>query len=277
MKLLLTATAVLFALGATAQQQVKIIDPSLMRLDPELHKNKAATAGMQAAGITVDQQELVLNYSDPKYWPVGLASDSARKANAPYFQNYVTFPVCTYRDDTTLMNVVMVPAKENIHMPEDMRPIADLYFVVPASATKEVQPPAPRPAISKGPRWKDLADARILSPGDLYATYDLAADKEGLAKLADRGMSQPEIDAVIFRSHERNWPEGIDGFQERQDLLPQFKKYKAFVGAKWGDKVLLVIPAEKNRKMPILLRPYVDIYFIYNASAVEVKEKKRKR
>ena len=275
MKLLFTATAALLFLNVLGQQQVKIIDPGQILLDPELHKSKAAIAGMQAAGITSEQEDLVLNYSDPKYWPVGLASDSARIANAPYFQNYMTFPLCSYMDDSTRMNVVMVPAKENIHMPEDMRPIADLYFVVPASATEEVKPPMPRPVISKGPRWKNLPEAKIISPGDLYATYDMATDAEGIEALNKRGMSQPEIDAVIFRSQERNWPEGIDQFDERFPKLDQFKKYKAYVGAKWGGKVLLIIPTEKNKKMPILLRPYVDIYFVYDEKAVEVKKSKK--
>ena len=97
-----------------------------------------------------------------------------------------------------------------------------------------------------------------------------------LKALTDRGLSQAEIDAVVFRSTDRNWPDGIDSFEERQKLLPKFKKYKAFVGAKWEDKVLLIIPVEKNKKQPILMRPFVDLYFVYNASAVEVKAKKKK-
>jgi hypothetical protein len=92
--------------------------------------------------------------------------------------------------------------------------------------------------------------------------------------LRKRGMSQAEIDAVVFRNHERNWPDGIDSFEERYPRLTDFKKYKCFQGAKWDDKILLIVPVEKNKKMPALMRPYVDLYFIYATSAVEVKEKK---
>jgi hypothetical protein len=173
------------------------------------------------------------------------------------------------------MAVIMVPAKDNVHMPEDLRSTADLYLVIPADATADVLPAAPKPAISKGPRWKNLPEAKILHVADLYATPDLGNDKEALEALNKRGMNQAEIDAVLFRSHERNWPEGIDGFQERQQQLDRFKKYTCYVGARWGDKVLLIIPVEKNRKMPRLMRPYVDIYFVYKAGAVEVKKGKR--
>ena len=37
--------------------------------------------------------------------------------------------------------------------------------------------------------------------------------------------------------------------------------------------MLLIVPVEKNKKMPALMRPYVDLYFIYSASAVVIKEK----
>lgn len=275
MKLPVIAGAFALALPSLAQQQVKIADAGALVLDPDLHKSKAALAGMQAAGITSEQEDLVLNYSDPRLWPAGIATDSARKANAAYFQNYAAFPLCTYQEDSTQMSVLMIPAKENIHMPEDMRPVADLYLVLPTRATRDVASTKPRPAISKGPRWKNLPEARILSPGDLYATFDMANDQEALDALNKRGMSQPEIDAVIFRCHERNWPEGIDQFDERYPRLNEFKKYKAFVGAKWADKVLLIVPVEKNKKMPKLLRPYVDIYFVYSAQAVEIKKSRK--
>ena len=91
--------------------------------------------------------------------------------------------------------------------------------------------------------------------------------------MRSRGLSRSEIDAVVFRSIDRNWPDGIDTFEERQKFVSHFVKYKAYFAARWDDKVLLIIPVEKNRKQPVLMRPYVDLYFVYNASAVEVKKK----
>lgn len=275
MKFLLTVPALVLCLVSTAQDQLRIMDASRLVLEPDLAKNKVAIAGLQAQGITSEQEDLVLAYSDPKYWPPGLRSDSSRAANAAYVVNYTAFMVGNYVEDSTKMAVLMVPAKDNMHMPEDLRPVADIYVLVPMDATASVLPAATKPAISKGPRWKNLPTAKILQVAELYATPDLGSDQEAIDALTRRGMNQAEIDAVIFRSHERNWPEGIDQFEERQALLPQFKKFKAYVGAQWGDKVLLIIPVEKNKQMPKLMRPYVDIYFVYKKEAVEMKQSKR--
>jgi hypothetical protein len=93
--------------------------------------------------------------------------------------------------------------------------------------------------------------------------------------LEAQGLSRPEIEAVIFRSHERNWPDGIDSFDERYPRLTEMKKYKARLLARCGDKVILVVPAELNRKAPSGLRPFMDIYLVYSTSAVQVRSKRK--
>lgn len=273
MRILLPVLTVLIATASLAQPHVKIIDPAVLDAAPDVRKAKGAQAGLQASGITREQEELVLKYGDRAYWPIGIRNDSARAANAPYVRNYACFRVCTYLQDSTPMAVLMVPARENIHMPEEMRPLADFYLVAPERALTAANTGKPRPEISRGPRWKDRPQARILKPDDLYATYDLAHDSTGLAALRQRGMGQPEIDAVVFRSHERNWPDGIDDFENRYPRIQDFRKYKAYLGAAWGDKVLLIVPVEKNRGLPVAMRPFVDLYFVYAASAVQVKKK----
>ena len=79
---------------------------------------------------------------------------------------------------------------------------------------------------------------------------------------------------MVFRSHERNWPVGIDSFEKRYPKLKDFKKLKAYRLAKWEDKVLLAIPSEANRKVPEGIRPLIDVYMVFLADAVQVKEKK---
>ena len=122
--------------------------------------------------------------------------------------------------------------------------------------------------------WMPFTANRNFKPDQLYAAYDLALDTVGRRALYKAGMSRPEIDAVIFRSTERNWPDGIDSFEKRYPMLEKFKKYHAYLGARWDDKVLLIVPVEKNRRMPVLMRPFVDLYFIYTATGVEVRGKK---
>jgi hypothetical protein len=273
MRILLLASILLSCSGARAQQQVKIIDPAFLDEGFNLHKSKAGEASIKASSLTTEQQELVLKYCDEAYWPAGIRNESARKANAPYLQNYAAYRISAF-EDSMKRSVVMIPAQGNIHMPEDMRPLADFYLVMPDKALQEVVAAKPRPSISRGPSWKNNRTVKIIKADDLYATYDLGSDTAGLQALAKRGMSQPEIDAVVFRSHERNWPDGIDSFDERYPRIADFAKYKCYLGAKWDDKVLLIVPVEKNKKMPALMRPYVDLYFIYAASAVEIAEKK---
>jgi len=260
-----------------AQQQVKISDARILDNPEQVRKSRGAEAALQAVGVTAEQMAQVLTYGDTDHWPEGIKVDSLRLRNQPYIQNYACFRVASYPEDSVLKTIIMVPARENIHMPEAMRPLSDFYLLVPNTSISDVNTGKLRPEISRGPKWKNLAPAKILRPEDLYATYDIGRDSVALKALSDRGLSQAEIDAVIFRSTDRNWPDGIDSFEERQKLLPKFTKYKAFLGAKWDDKVLLIIPVEKNKKQPILMRPFVDLYFVYNASAVEVKAKKKKK
>ena len=260
-----------------AQQQVKISDARILDNPEQVRKSRGAEAALQAVGVTAEQMAQVLTYGDTDHWPEGIKVDSMRLRNQPYIQNYACFRVASYPEDSVLKTIIMVPARENIHMPEAMRPLSDFYLLVPNTSIADVNTGKLRPEISRGPKWKNLAPAKILRPEDLYATYDIGRDSVALKALSDRGLSQAEIDAVIFRSTDRNWPDGIDSFEERQKLLPKFSKYKAFLGAKWDDKGLLIVPVEKNKKQPILMRPFVDLYFVYNASAVEVKAKKKKK
>lgn len=267
--------ALLVTVLCTAQAPIKIIDPKAVDPTSDLRRDKQAMAGLEAAGITSEEQDLVADQSIASIWPKGLLNDSARAANAPYIQNYSGFRLGNFLRDTVRYAVVMIPAASNIHMPEAMRPIADLFLALPEKAIANVNSGIVRPRISRGPRWKGLREAKILKPDELFATYELAADSAAKAAML-RTMSEAEYGQVVFRSNETNWPDGMDTFDERFPRIQEFKKYKAFASAKWDDKILLIVPAEKNKKMSALLRPYVDLYLIYSKSAIDVKEKKKK-
>ncbi len=275
MRAYLLLLPLLCTLPSAAQRQVKITGPLSLETAPDVRKAKNAEAGLAAAGVVPDQLELVNRYGDRSYWPMGIQDDSARVANIPYIQNYTAFRVCNYLVDSMPMSIIMVPARDNIHMPEEMRPLVDLYMALPDVALTEVDNGRTRPLISRGPRWKDLPNAQITKPDDLYATYALTADSTALKTLERAGMSKAEIDAVVFRSIETNWPVGINTFDRRYPHLEKFKKYKMYLAAEWGDKVLLIAPWEKNKGMPTVMRPAMDLYFVYNKAAVTVKGKRK--
>lgn len=259
---------------ATAQDAVRITDIAQLVRKPDLSQDQAVRSGMQAAGVAEERAQKALSLGKAINLPAGLSTDSALAANAAAVRNYSAHKVCSYADEAGAKVLVQVPASENYHMPEDLRSREDMFLVLPESALETALTDAQRPKPSKGPDWKRMKEARITTPDGVYATYDLGADSAIVKELIERGLSQPEIDAVVFRSHERNWPEGIDSFERRYPKAKDLKKYKAFQAAAWDDKVLLVVPVELNKRMPLTMRPHLDIYMVYAKSAVEVKTKK---
>jgi len=254
-----------------AQAPVRITDPSALVTDLVLGEDKAAMAALQAAGLADGMIAAALTTTVPTAWPVGLATDSARTANSGAIVNYSAHRVCDLVPGEEGTVLVSITASGNIHMPEDLRPHEDLYLAVRATGLSEPPPVVVRRHTSKGPNWKRHPKARILKPDNVYATYDLASDPAAIAALEKRGMSPAEIEAVVFRSHERNWPEGINNFTSRYPRLKDFKRYKAYQAARWDGKALLIIPSEVNQKVPAALRPFLDVYMVYTADAVQVK------
>jgi len=260
--------------AVVAQDAVWITDIAQLVRKPDLAQDAALRSGMQAAGLDEARMQQAMDLGKNANLPLGLSTDSALAANSSAVRNYSAHKVCTYADGANIQVLVKVPVSENYHMPEDLRAREDIYLVLPEVALETAITDAQRPKPSKGPDYKRMREARITTPDGVYASYDLEGDTTVLANLASHGLSQPEIDAMIFRCHERNWPAGIDSFERRYPKLKDFRKYKAFEAAHWDDKVLLVIPFELNKRLPIALRPHMDIYMVYAKSAVEVKRKK---
>ncbi len=273
MKTLITLSLFSFVLSTHAQTAIRLTDPARILSAPNLG-NDAAKAGMQAAGLSLEVVDDAALRCAPSRWPAGIRTDSARTANRAALRNYTAYLLCEYATDQGALTVVRVPASANYHMPDDLRSTEDFILVVEPGGTELIEATASRTPASKGPSWKNMRPARIVKPDDVFATYQLGEDAEALAALEKAGMSKSEIEAVIFRSQERNWPDGIDSFNERYPRLDAFKKYKAFEAIHWADKVLLVIPVEPNKKAATGLRPYLDIYMVFASSAVEVKEKR---
>lgn len=268
-------TSLTFGPICMGQDMMSIVDPSAIVPHAELAKDPLAKAGLQAAGLDEAAMGEVLTLSDERHWPDGLRTDSARAVNANAIRNYAVRRVCEYATDEGPLTIVAVRALENLHMPEELRSRNDLYLVMRNGGLQALEKDSQRPAPSRGPVWRNLPTAVIIKPDDLFATYDLASDSLALAALEEQGLSRPEIEAVIFRSHERNWPDGIDSFDERYPRLAEMKKYKARLLARCGEKVILVVPAELNRKAPSGLRPFMDIYLVYSTSAVQVRSKRK--
>ncbi|MBP9161285.1 MAG: hypothetical protein LKM36_10165 [Flavobacteriales bacterium] len=260
------------AFGAChAQNAVRIADASALVNVTTVQDDHVVEAALAAAGSSEIETRAVMASGNKMLWPAGIRGDSARSANAAFIQDYRCFRVGTFPRDSTMMAIVAIPALENMDMPEAMRPDSDLYMVLPERALRAAAPPRLRPLVSKGPSWENRAKVKIQKPEAVYAAYNIGADSAAVKAMESAGMSKAEIAAVVFRSTERNWPDGIDSFEERWPELSLFKKYRAYLGAKWGNKALVIVPVQENQKMPALMRPFVDMYFVYDADALLVK------
>lgn len=271
---LLLPVVLVSATALWAQQEVRITDAKALSGAPDVRKAKGAREALVAAGFPEEEIRTITEYGDLSKWPDGIRSDTARLRNEPYIINYTGFRLCRTGQDSTDIAVVMFPAAYNDHMPDGMRPLGDFYMALPDGALSLAEKPKRRPAVSRGPRWENLPKAKIIQPDGLYGAYILADDSVALKALAARGLSRAEIDAVIFRSTERNWPDGIDNFEKRYPKLEKFRKYRAYLGAQWEDKVLLIVPTVKNRRMPVTMRPYMDLYFVYGNGAIKAGKRK---
>lgn len=274
MRNLLLLPAILVSMALWAQQEVRITDGKALSSAQDVRKVKGAQEGLQKAGFPQEEIGTIMEYGDLSKWPEGIRTDTARTSNGPYIINYAGFRLCRFTQDTAEWAVVMVPAAYNLHMPDVMRPIGDFYLALPDQVLADADKPKARPAVSRGPRWENRPKAKIIKADGLYGAYVLAGDSTGLKALERRGLSKAEIDAVIFRSTERNWPEGIDSYEKRETRQKKFHKYRAYLGATWGDKVLLIVPTAKNKHMPAAMRPYMDLYFVYSTDAVKVAQRK---
>ena len=145
--LLLTCSSVI---GLAAQENLRIIDIRTVSTANGLASDKAALAGLQAAGIAEQRVQEALALAKPEQWPTGIRSDSARTENRMAARNYTAHRFCSYADTTGSHVVVWVPAKENVHMPEDLRPRQDLYLTLPEDAVERSLTDAQRAKPSKG-------------------------------------------------------------------------------------------------------------------------------
>jgi hypothetical protein len=260
------------------QQQVRLIDPSALLLNPDAANDASIRSGLQAAGVSDELQTRITSFSGQHLWPSGLATDSLRKANAGAIRNLFALHVCDFPTAEGPISVLELPMANNYHMNEELRARTDMFLFVRQSGWEVVEPEVVVEKPSKGPAWQRMKRAKILKPEEVYSTYDLAHDPDALELMERKGFSKAEVQAVVFRSHERNWPEAISQFESRYPKLPELKRYKAYAAGTWGDKVLVVIPAAENKKMREPLRPPMDIYMVFATNAVSVSEGKgRKR
>jgi hypothetical protein len=259
----------LLAAPNNAQDRLRLRAPEAIVAEHRLERIPQGMAALEATGMSAQERDLVLHFLGPALRPEGIATAKAREANAAYLGNYVLFRVCSFHYNAGGRVLAILPYRDNLHMPPDMRPVSDFYLLLDSMHVETTGTGRPAPALTRGPDWRELPAVRITRPTELYATYRLEHDPEAQRILEAIGLDRMQIDIVAYRSHERQWPRAIANFDDRYAMLKRFRRYRVKELARWDDKVLLVAPAQLNRRMPKALRPVVDLYFIYAQEAVE--------
>lgn len=267
-RLLLSLSLIAMLLASYGQPQVRFVDPPALDLRHRLGNWKEAQASMEASGLSPTQRMVIVAGSDTRLWPPAITTQPASATTQPYLRNYVLFEVFRFQQDGRERVVALMPVLDNLHMPDDMRPLGDIHLVLFSDGVEAVASGLrPKPPIRE-PHWDTLPKVRVREPAGLFATYQLLQDHEARRVLAAAGMDERAISLIAYRSHEKQWPTGMSSFDSRYPRIRKLRKLRVAEVARWDDKVLLLAPAARNRHLPKAMRPLFDLYLVYSASAI---------
>jgi len=128
MRYILLLYVLLFSVSISAGQtfsmlsDITIVDSSL------LHSNfKWTEVTMEELNSNPNVKSAIIETSNESTWPMGISTLDNRKKNKDKFRDYSVYYTTTIRKNIA---VLWVPAAENNSMPEDMRPMHDIYFLI---------------------------------------------------------------------------------------------------------------------------------------------------
>lgn len=224
----------------------------------------------------------IIKYSNEANWPIAMQQLDSRLANRSSIQLYKVYKIL----HTSNFCILIVPAAENKHMPENMRPVQDIYFIMNLNgAAFEGNTPAINyeeedPYTYADEYEHDASEsvfAKIIAPGELYSTFDLNNNSSIRALIVDSGiLTEDQFQIIVKLANENSWPVGISTLNKRLEAASSMKSYKAQYLLNFGENneyVLIWIPKEENFHMPITMQPTSDegIYFVLKASAIEIE------
>lgn len=250
--------AILFALPIFLQAQLKavhITDSGELYSTFNLEGDEDAKAELRKV-VSAYELTNIIKYSVEDNWPSGIATLSARDENRPKIALYHTYLLGTFDSK----GVLVIPADENKHMPSNMLPSRDIYFIMGNSGYAN--------GATGGTSSSSAAsddDVHITDSGELYSTPNLEDDetaKEALKSV----VSAYELNNIIKYSTEDNWPSGIATLDARNENRPKIADYHVHLVVEYGETGILRIPADENTHMPSNMRPTRDIYFAIGKS-----------
>ena len=257
--------AVLFTFDTSAQvnadrfRPITITEPAVLVEAGDVRSNEAIWKAVKKSTFSRSQVKMMMWYGQKELRPKHL-QDRFRDEEKPYFVNMRALELLVVGKHA----LIMIAGPENKHLPEEIRPIADLFVVVPTSAYQEAQPWDRLPEatdLMNGPSIKGLSKVKLADPDKIFGNFNLGTDQLAQETLKAM-MGYRDVRHVNYRSNEKGWPKGMNSHAERRDLKTELSSYRAYSLMEFDGKRVLIIPACKNRKIRRNARPLADIYLI---------------
>lgn len=253
-----------------------IVDPGSLysSYDFEADPGQLKSA-IRLTGTNADLAKII-KYSNEANWPIAMQQLDSRLANRSSIQLYKVYKIL----HTSNFCILIVPTAENKHMPENMRPKQDIYFIMNLNgAAFEGNTPAINYEEEYEYEYDDVESVfvKIIAPGELYSNFELNNNSSIRALIVDSGiLTEDQFQIIVTLANENSWPVGISTLNKRLEAAQIMKSYKAQYLLNFGENnefVLVWIPKEENYHMPITMQPTSDegFYFVLKASAIEIE------
>lgn len=245
--------------------------PYLRGLD-DLTKDKA----LWSAGMKKKMVKEVMANGNPAVWPQGLKSYEEREANAYNMTRLNVYIVASYISNGLDMVLLQIPASENSHMPLELRPVKNIYFLTNRYAVStdrmysQTEDGAPLRYFKPSEFFPGKrVHCRITDRGELYSTFNL-----GNNSTWQQYVKSYETADIEQYSTEDNWPELIQTLSSREKHDSYFKYYNAYAIAKVElsstTAYIIHIPQYENEHMPEGLAPETDIYMVMGEAGLDL-------
>jgi hypothetical protein len=267
MKQLLLLLCLVLPFSSIALNPIEIINPEALIHAKSAREHRSIWRSLKNSDFSKEQLKMIEWYGKQELRPPHL-QERIHEEDRPYFSKMNALEVLT--DSIEGISLIMIPAPENLHLPKEIRPLADLYMVMPTNAftTGAHWPRLPSVEdLSNGPAIDGLSRMKINDPAAVYGRIDLRSDKD-IESMLHKIMGYRAVDHVQVRCNESGWPSGMNTLAERDQLGDEIKKYKAYALTQWDDKILLIVPAAKNKHINRRARPMADIYLVIDSKGI---------
>ena len=251
------------AITAFSIKPIQIIKPEVLVDANGVKKHPAIWKAIKTMGFSKEQLKMMVWHGQKTLRPKHLQGRFFEEER-PYFKHMKALEVYHAGNEEDGWSLIMLAGPENEHLPVEIRPIADLYMVVRKDSYVDAGPWGRLPntsELSNGPSYKGKSRVKLLKPSNIYGSAELRIDDAAQVLLKEL-LSYREVAHIEIRSNEKGWPTGINNIGDRKELAEKLKKYKAYALGEFDGKMILIVPATKNKRIHRRARPIVDIYLV---------------